>query len=189
MTNGDSWIQPPPDEDYSDGNPPPHDWMLRPRTPTPPPGPPPGYLRSSTTYHAQRGLFGQDGTLLSFHIGSVGRRPDRVQQLALRSPVYFDMHHAIFLQVRFEVMPIPPHAMGVAYVNYRDSKWMFARREGSYHVAFRASAPPHDLLSMRLGDFTREAIRQVGTRRWNSSRWFYFHWDTTLYGANGELVL
>ena len=127
---------------------------------------------------------------MDFRIGSVGRSPNRVQPLAVRSPVYFDMQHAIFLQMRFELMPIPDHAMGVAYVNYRDSRWLFARRTGSYHVVFRSVVAPHALLQpMRLTDFTREAVSRVGTRAWNTSRWFYFCWDAASYGVNGDLIL
>ena len=147
---------------------------------------PPGYLPPGR--HLQPA--GVSSSTPGFAIGSVGRRPERVQPLLMRSPLDFDIGHAIFHQIRFELMPIPDHALGVAYVNYRDSKWMFARRTGHYHVVYRSANPPYSLQSpQRLSFFIREAIARVGTSRWNSSRWFYIHWDTAAHGIHGDPVL
>lgn len=169
-TRNDDWILEAAEEADSAGMPPPE---------RPPPYAPPGpYTRPWRIQDQQ-----------AFHIGSVGRREGRLQPLAPRSPLDFDTRHSVFDRVRFEIMPIPNHAMGVAYVNYADRLWMFARRMGHYHVAYRFATEPFALHTTRLSNFVSEATQRVGTRRWNSSRWFYFRWDTAEHGENGDLIL
>ena len=124
----------------------------------------------------------------TFHIGSVGRREGRVQPIAPRSPIEFDSRHGVFDRVRFGIMPIPSHAMGVAYVNYPDRLWLLARRAGYTHVEFREGPEPFTLYRARIGQFIDEAVRRVGARGWNTSRWFYFRWDPAQHG-NGDHIL
>lgn len=124
----------------------------------------------------------------ALHIGSVGRREGRVQPIAPRSPLDFDLRHGVFDRLRFELMPIPSHAMGVAYVNYPDRRWMLARRAGYTHVELRHVTAPFTPYRVRMGQFINEALQRVGARGWNTSRWFYFRWDVTQEGTGHRFL-
>lgn len=126
---------------------------------------------------------------LRLRIGSVGRGSQHVQPLALRRPLDFDWSHGVPDRRLFEALPIPSHAMGVAYVNYADQKWMLARRVGRYHVAYRSSTRPYALQPrLRLSQFIQEARTRVGAHR-SASRWYYLHWDREEYGDDGDGVV
>lgn len=125
----------------------------------------------------------------ALYINSVGRRQGRVQASGCRSPFEFEHAHGIFFQVRFELLPIPDHAMGVAYLNYADRTWMFGRRAGNYHVEYRSASPPYTMHPpQRLGMFCTEAMARVGTRKFNKSRWYYFCWDRGRHGEHGDVL-
>jgi hypothetical protein len=142
----------PPDEDETNGMPPPDagtPWTPRPPSGIPPEaiaylemlenrpaGNPPGYVPPAYAPLAASRASSRSTSI------PVGRRQGRVQEVGYRRPFDFAHAHGVFFRVRFESLPIPDHALGVAYLNYEDRKWLFGRRVGNYyHVEYHSGSP------------------------------------------------
>lgn len=153
-------------------------WIQEPEEPPPPL--PPSYATAPQYQHPNRVYRHSSHTQLM--VASVSRKPGRAQPIALRRPFDFDSKHGTFFHWKFELHSIPDHAMGVAFVNYRDARYALGRVVDRDTVFYRGW---HGWTHGRLRLFVQNAMQSIGTRHPNSTRWFYFRYDPTYHTDHG----